>query len=170
MELLGGSVGVVAEDTLGQNFIVVGVTSCKRFLVVAREARLRNSRPLEISRGFPSMTILTFCLRRMRSVNFPTWRNRCVPRGCDNELSFLEDVAVLPNQLVLSGWDSNRNSLPRGLYFGPFDGFAIQQNLTSASDDLNRFSFKNGSVGWTQNTGLFRLLSIREAECLSQNN
>ena len=49
MELLRGSVGIVAEHTLGQDFIVVGVTRCKRLLLVAREACLCNSDLLEIS-------------------------------------------------------------------------------------------------------------------------
>jgi len=170
MELLGGSVGIVAEDTLGQDFIVVGVARCKRLLLVAGEACLRNSGTLEISWFFSRMTVLTFCLRRMRSVNLPTWRNRCVSRPDNKEFDLLNGVTVLPDQLMFSGRDPNKKSLPRGLYLRHFDGFAIHQNLAGASHDLNRFSFKNGLVGWTQNTGLFGLLGIREVGRLSQNN
>ena len=170
MELLGGSVRIVAEDTLSQHFVVVGMTRCKRLLLVAREACLRDSGPLEISWILSRMTVLTFCLRRMCSVNFPIWRNRCVSRRGNKELDLVKCVTVLPDQLVLSKRDPNRKSLASGLCLSLFEGIAIQQNFSSARDNLNRFSFKNGLVGWTQNTGLFGLLGNSEVDRLSQNN
>ena len=71
MELLRGPVRVVTEDTLGQNFIVVSMTLREPFLFVTGEARLRNRELLEIPHLW-CMTSLTFCLRRMCSVNLPS--------------------------------------------------------------------------------------------------
>src|SRR5688500_8850226 len=105
MKLFRGSVGIVAEDTLGQDFIVMSVARCKQFLLVAAEAGLLNSGPLEISWLF-SMTVLTFCLRRMCPVNRPTLRIRCVSRRSNEELAPLKCVAALPGHLVLSRCDS----------------------------------------------------------------
>lgn len=168
MELLGGSVGIVAEYTLSQHLVVVGVTHCKRLLLVTREAGLYNRDLLEISWLFSRVTVQTFCLRRMRSVNFPIWRNHCLLRRCDSKLNFLEGVAVLPNQLMPSGWDSNRKSLPRSLCLSPFEGFAIQPDFAGASDNLNLFGLKNGLVNRTQNAGLFGLLGASKADGRSQ--
>jgi hypothetical protein len=146
----------------------MSVGRCKQFLLVAAEACLRNSGPLETSWLFSRMTVMTFCLRRMRPVNLPTRRNRCVSRRGNEEFDPVKCVAALPGQLVLSRCDSNRKGLSLGLCLRSFDGFAIQQNLTGASDDLNRFSFKNGLVGWTQNTTPFGLLGSIRADGRSQ--
>src|SRR5882724_6759694 len=89
MKFLSGPVRIVAEDTFSQNFTVVGVTRCKRLLLMAGEARLCNGAPFEISRVPPCMAVLTFCLRRMRPVSFPLWRNYSVRRGSDNEFNSL---------------------------------------------------------------------------------
>src|SRR6185436_4604798 len=112
MKLLRGPVRIVAEHTFGEDFIVVGMAGCKSPLLVAGEAGLCNGGLLENSPLFACVTALTFCLRRMRFVSFPLWRNHGVPRGFDNELNSLMGVPVFPNQLVPSMWDPKRKRLP----------------------------------------------------------
>ena len=168
MKLLRGPVRIVTENTFSEDFIVVGVTGCKSALLVTGEASLCNRDLLESAWLFACVTALTFCLRRMRPVSFPLWRNHGVRRGSDNELNSLMGVTVLPNQLVPSGWDPKRESLPHRLCRSFFEEFTVQPEFTGASDYLHFFCLKNSLVGRTQNTGLFG--SLREGDRLSENN
>src|SRR4030095_12751023 len=136
MEPLRGPVRIVAEHTLRQDFIVVGVTRRKGVLLVTGEAGLCNGDLLENSRLLARVAVLTFCLRRMRPVSFPLWRNHGVRRGSDNELNSLMGVTVLPNQLVLSSWDPKRKSLPHRLRLLFLEGFAVHPDVAGASDYL----------------------------------
>jgi hypothetical protein len=170
MKLLRRPVRIVAEDTFSEDFIVVGVGGCKSALLVTGEACLCNGDLLIISRLFACVTALTFCLRRMRPVSFPLWWNHSVRRGSDNELNSLMGVTVLPNQLVPSGWDPKRKSLPHCLCRSFFEGFTVQPEFAGASDYLHFFGLKNSLVGRTQNADLFGGLSLREGDHLSENN
>ena len=170
MKLLRGPMRIVAEHTLSEDFIVVGVTGCKSALLVTGEACLCNSGLLEISCFFCHVTVLTFCLRRMRPISFPLWRNHGVRRGSDNELNSLMGVTVLPNQLVPSGWDPKRKSLPHRLCLSFFEGLTVQPEFAGASDYLHFFGLKNSLVGRMQNADLFGGLSPREGDHLSENN
>jgi hypothetical protein len=161
---------IVAEHTFSEDFIVVGVTGCKNALLVTGEACLRNGALLEISRLPARVTVLTFCLRRMRPVSLPFCRHRAVRGGFDNELNSLLGATVLPNQLVPSGGDPKRKSLPHRLCRSFFEGFTVQPQLAGASDYLHFFGLKDSMVGRTQNTGLFGRLSLREGDHLSENN
>jgi len=170
MKLLRGPVRIVAEHTFSEDFIVVGVTGCKSALLVTGEASLCNRDLLESAWLFACVTALTFCLRRMRPVSFPLWRNHGVRRGSDNELNSLMGVTVLPNQLVLSSWDPKRKSLPHRLRLSFLEGFAVQPELAGASDYLHFLAPKNSLVGRAQNTSRFGGLSTREGDRLSENS
>ena len=125
MKLLRGPVRIVAEDTFSEDFIVVGVTGCKSALLVTGEACLCNGDLLEGSRLLACVTALTFCLRRMCPVSLPPWRHHCARGGSDNKLNSLIGVAVLPNQLVPSGWDPKRKSLPHRMCPSFFEEFTV---------------------------------------------
>ena len=170
MELVRGPMRIVAEHALRENFIVVGVTGCKSALLVTGEACLCNGDLLEGSRLLACVTALTFCLRRMGPVSLPLWRHHYARGGSDNKLNSLIGVAVLPNQLVPSGWDPKRKSLPHRLCLSFFEGFTVQPELAGAGDYLHLFGLKNSLVGWTQNAGRFWGLSICEGDRLSENN
>ncbi len=90
MKLLRRPVRIVAEDTFSEDFIVVGVTGCKGPLLVAGEACFSNRGLLEFSRVLARVTVLTFCLGRMRSVSLPAWRSVLAPGSCDSKLDPLE--------------------------------------------------------------------------------
>ena len=161
---------MMAEHALRQDFSVVGVTRRKDVLFVTGEACLCNGDLLENSRLFARVAVLTFCLRRMRPVSFPLWRNHNVRRGVDKELNSLMSVAVLPNQLVPSSWNPKRKSLPHRLCLSFFQRFTVQPELAGACDYLYFFGLKNSLVARTQNTGRFGGLSTREGDRLSENN
>ena len=168
MKLFRRPVRVVAEDTFSEDFIVVGVTGCKSALLVTGKACLCNGDLLEGSWLLACVAALAFCLRRMGPVSLPLWRHHGVRGGSDNESNSLIGVAVLPNQLVLSGWDPKRESLPYRLCWSFFEEFTVQPEFAGASDYLHFFCLKNSLVGRTQNTGLFG--SLRESDRLSENN
>lgn len=160
----------MAEHTFSQDFIVVGVTGWKTALLVTGEAGLCNGNLLEIPRLFACVTALTFCLRRVRLVGLPFWRHGTIRGGSDNELNSLIGVAVLPNQLVPSGWDPKRKRLPRHLCLAFFKGLTVQPEFAGASDYFDFLGLKNRLVGRTQNTGHFRGLSLREGDRLTEND
>ena len=168
MKLLRGPVRIVAEHTFSEDFIVVGVTGCKSALLVTGKACLCNGDLLEGSWLLACVAALAFCLRRMGPVSLPLWRHHGVRGGSDNESNSLIGVAVLPNQLVPSDWDSKRKSLPHCLCRSFFEEFTVQPEFAGASDYLHFFCLKNSLVGRTQNTGLFG--SLREGDRLSENN
>jgi hypothetical protein len=170
MKLLSRPVRIVAKHTLSQDFNVVCVTGCKGALLVTGDACLCNGGLLENSRLPARVTVLTFCLRRMRPVSLPLWRHHAVRGGSDNELNSLMGVTVLPNQLVPSGWYPKRKSLPHRLCRLFFEGFTVQPEFAGASDYLHFFGLKDSLVGRTQNTRLFGGLSVREGDHLSENN
>lgn len=161
---------IVAKHALSQDLIVVAVARCKPLLFVTRKTSLGNRDLLERRWLTFRVTSPTFCLRRMRSINFPTSWNHSTLRGRHRKLNSLMGVAVLPNQFMPSGSKPNRKSLSWALGLKLADRFAVQPAFSGANDNLNFFGLKDRLIGWAQNPGLFGLLGIREAVRLSQKH